>query len=326
MSGTTHDTQWRLAIGAAPVLGVAFFVWSAAEDQAGVARSPTAGAVLAAVAALGAAVAWWTARQLRAAPTVTVARACARALAEPAGTRVALRGRACALPDAVPLISPDGELCLWFEHGDRAGVRCSERPFLLEDATGQCVVLPAGADVRGIGPVSAAAARSRLPGHGDLGGASAPSSGPAEARAGDPRGAPGDERSAERLLRSGDRIHVVGRIVPASSQALLLQAQAAALAARSEGSQAPLRGGDPPPFRDLRSAALAGAPFVAAPPPADHGLALPVIAAGAPGEPFVVRIGPDEVEGGVYGLLAVVDCLVLVVSSSLAAWGILVHG
>ena len=51
-----------------------------------------------------------------------------------------------------------------------------------------------------------------------------------------------------------------------------------------------------------------------------------MIAAGAPGEPFVVRIGPDEVEGGVYGLLAVVDCLVLVVSSSLAAWGILVHG
>jgi hypothetical protein len=311
MSGTTHDTKWRLVIGAAPVIGVAVFVWSAAQDQAGVARSPAADAVLAAIAALGAAVAWWTARQLRSAPTVAVSRASSRAMGEPAGMRVALCGRARALPDAVPLISPEGELCLWFAPGDRAGVPGSVRPFLLEDATGQCVVLPAGAEVRGSGPVSAAAARSRLPGSGEGEGGGAPG--------------PDDGLVGERLLRNGDRIHVVGRFVPASSQALLLQAQAAALAARSEGSRAALRGGDPPPFRDLRSAALAGAPFVAAPPPAGHGLALPVIAAGAPDESFVVRIGPDEVEGGVYGLLAVVDCLVLVVSSSLAAWGVLVH-
>jgi len=307
MSGTTHDTKWRLVVGAAPVIGVAFLVWSAAQGQADLARSPTARAILAVVAALGAAVAWWTARQLRSSPTVTVSRASARAMTETAGTRVALRGRAIPLPDAVPLISPDGELCLWFEPGERAGE--SVRPFLLEDATGQCIVLPAGADVRGSGPVSAAAARSRLPGS-DEGAA----------------GEPADDATGERLLRNGDSIHVIGRFVPASSQALLMQAEAAALVARSEASQAPLRGGDPPPFRDLRTAAQAGAPFVAAPPLAGRGLALPVIAAGAPGEPFIIRIGSDEAEGGVYGVLAIVDCLVLVVSSSLAAWGVLVHG
>jgi hypothetical protein len=309
MSGTMHDMKWRLLVGAAPVIGVAFFVWSAAQGPSDVARSPAARAILALVAALGAGVAWWTARQLRATPSVTVSRASARAMTEPAGTRVALRGRAVALPDAVPLISPDGELCLWFAPVGGSAAQGSVRPFLLEDATGQCIVLPAGADVRGTGPVSAAAARSRLPGSDD--------------------GVPGDasdDAGGERLLRAGDRIHVVGRFVPASSQALLLQAETAALVARSEASQALLRGGEPAPFRDLRAAAQAGAPFVAAPPMVGRGLALPVIAAGNAGEPFEIRLGSDEAESGVYGVLAIVDVLVLVVSSSLAAWGVLVHG
>ena len=80
MSGTTHDMKWRLLVGAAPVIGVAFFVWSAAQGPSDVARSPTARAILALVAALGAGVAWWTARQLRATPSVTVSRASARAI------------------------------------------------------------------------------------------------------------------------------------------------------------------------------------------------------------------------------------------------------
>jgi hypothetical protein len=211
-----------------------------------------------------------------------------------------------ALADAVPLISPDGELCLWFESADAPD---SVRPFLLEDATGCCIVLPAGADVRGTGPVSAAAARSRLPGSDD-----------------DTAGEPADDGGGERLLRTGDSIHVVGRFVPASSQALLLQAQAAAQVARSEATQAPLRGGDPPPFRDMRAAAQAGAPFVAAPPLAGRGLALPVISAGNPGESLEIRLGADDAEGDVYGLLAIFDGVVLLVSSSLAAWGVLVQG
>ena len=152
-----------------------------------------------------------------------------------------------------------------------------------------------------------AAARSGLPGTTDIDGTQ-------------------DLQASERLLRNGDRIHVTGRFVAASPEALALQAEAASLVARTEASQAQMRHGDPLPFRDLRSAALAGAAFVAAPPLARHGLALPVIAAPEATQPFVIRIGADEGEGGLYGLLAVVDCLVLVVTSSLVAWSMLVHG
>ena len=311
MSVMTHETKWRLLIGAAPVIGVAFFVWAAAQGEADVARSPTARAILAVVAALGTAVAWWTARQLRAAPTVTVARAVAMARAGQLSGLVALRGRARTLPDAVPLISPDGELCLWFRHGEQfahhVSASDSVRPFLLVDDSGECIVLPAGADVTGTGSVTPSAARSGLPGTTDIDGTH-------------------DLQESERLLRNGDRIHVTGHFVVASAESLALQADAASLVARTEATQAQIRNGDPLPFRDLRSAALAGAPFVAAPPIARHGLALPVIAAPGPSQPFVIRIGADEGESGVYGLLAVVDCLVLVVTSSLVAWSMLVPG
>ena len=290
MSMMTHESRWRLLVGAAPVIGVAFFVWAAAQGDVDLARSPTARAILAAVAALGTAVAWWTAHQLRAKPTVSVSKAGALAQAGQLAASVTLRGRARALPDAVPLVSPDGELCLWFASGDAVPSRDSVRPFLLVDDSGECIVLPAGAEVTGHGSVPASAARSGL-----ADGAAA-------------RG----PRPAERLLRNGDRVQVVGHFVAASPESLALQAQ--------------LRSGDPLPFRDLRSAAQAGAAFVAAPPFARHGLLLPVIAAPASGQPLGIRIGADDGEGGVYGLLAVVDSVVLVVSSSLVAWAMLVPG
>jgi hypothetical protein len=306
MSVTTHDTKWRLLVGAAPVIGVAFFVWAAAQGEADVARSPTARAILAVVAALGTVVAWWTARQLRSAPAVPVARASALAQAGQLGGLVTLRGRARPLPDAVPLISPDGELCLWFKHvAHHHGARDSVRPFLLVDDSGECIVLPAGAEVTGQGPMPTPAARPGPAGSADLAGAPNP-------------------QASERLLRNGDRIHVVGRFVPASADALALQAQAAALVARTEASPAVLRGEEPPPLRDLRSAALAGAAFVSAPPRVGPGLALPVVAAAGTSQPFVISIGSDEGEGGVYGMLAVVDCLVLLVTSSLVAWSMFV--
>jgi len=311
MSVMTHDTKWRLLVGAAPVIGVAFFVWAAAQGEADVARSPTARAILAVVAALGTAVAWWTARQLRAAPTMPVSKASALARSGELSGLVALRGRARALPDAVPLISPDGELCLWFKHAEQFAHHYSAsdsvRPFLLVDDSGECIVLPAGADVTGSASVPAAAARSRLPGSTDIDGTH-------------------DLEEVERLLRNGDRIHVTGRFVAASPEAMALQAAAAALVARTEATQAPIRSGDPQPLRDLRAAAAAGAPFVAAPPQVRHGLTLPVIGMPGPSQPFVIRIGADDGEGGLYGVLAVVDCLVLVVTSSLVAWSLLVPG
>jgi hypothetical protein len=304
MSMMTHESRWRLLVGAAPVIGVAFFAWAAAQGEVDLARSPTARAILAAVAALGTAVAWWTAHQLRAKPTVSVSRADALAQAGQLAASVTLRGRARALPDAVPLVSPDGELCLWFASGDAVPPRDSVRPFLLVDDSGECIVLPAGGEVNGNGSVPASAARSGL---------------------GDGTSAPGP-RPAERLLRNGDRVQVVGHFVAASPESLALQARAASLVARAEASQAQLRSGDPLPFRDLRSAAQAGAAFVAAPPFARHGLLLPVIAAPESGQPRGIRIGADDGESGVYGLLAVVDSVVLVVSSSLVAWAMLVPG
>ena len=311
MSVVTHDTKWRLLIGAAPVIGVAFFVWAAAQGEADVARSPTARAILAVVAALGTAVAWWTARQLRSAPAVPVAKAAAMAQSGHGGGLVALRGRARALPDAVPLISPDGELCLWFKHGEQFAHHYSAsdsvRPFLLVDDSGECIVLPAGADISGQGPVPASPASSGIDGPTDSAGTQ-------------------DLQAGERLLRNGDHIHVVGRFVAASPAAIELQAEAAALVARTEASQAVIGSGDPPPFRDLRTAAAAGAAYVAAPPRVRQHLALPVIAAPGASQPFLIRIGSDDGESGLYGMLAVVDCLVLVVSSSLVAWSMLVPG
>jgi len=301
MSVMTHESKWRLLVGAAPLIGVAFFIWAAVQGEADVARSPTARAILAAVAALGAAVAWWTARQLRVAAALPISQVAALAQGGQLAGVVALRGRARALPEAVPLVSPDGELCLWFRAGDRALQRDSLRPFLLADDSGECIVLPAGADVTGLGP---------LPG--------------ASARRGRDGGGAKSVPAPECLLRNGDCIHVTGRFVAASPESLVLQAQAASLAGRAEASAAPLHGGELRPSRDLRSAALAGTPYVAAPPPAPQGLLLPVIAAPGPGEPLQMRSAPEDGEGGVYGLLAVVDCLVLLVSSSLMAWSMFV--
>ncbi|MFL6700124.1 MAG: hypothetical protein ACJ8GJ_23380 [Vitreoscilla sp.] len=267
MSVMTHESKWPLLVGAAPLVGVAFFIWAAAQGEADVARSVTARAILAGVAALGAAVAWWTGRQLRIAAALPVSRAGALAQSGRLAGAVALHGRARALPDSAPLVSPDGELCLWFRTDDDGPRRDSVRPFLLVDDSGECIVLPAGADVTGHGPVPAAAARSGL---GDDVAAQEPET-------------PG------RLLRNGDRVHVTGRFVAASPESLVLQARAA-------------------------------------PPLAHHGLLLPVIAAPEGGQPLRIHIGSDDGDGGVYGVLAVVDCLVLLVSSSLAAWSVFMPG
>ena len=266
MSVTTHDSKWRLLVGAAPLIGVAFFIWAAAQGEADVARSSTARAILAAVAALGTAVAWWTAHQLRIAAALPIAQANALAQSGQLASIVALHGRARALPDAVPLVSPNGELCLWYGTGHAAPHRDSVRPFLLVDDSGECVVLPADAEITGHVPVPV----------------------PAAAASAGQRGRARRPQAPECLLRNGDRVHITGRFVAASPESLVLQAQAASLA--------------------------------------QHGLLLPVIAAPGPGQPLRIRVGSEDGEGGVFGLLAVMDSLVLLVSSSLIAWAMLVRG
>lgn len=129
---------------------------------------------------------------------------------------------------------------------------------------------------------------------------------------------------SELLLRTSDRIHVVGRFVPVSPEALALQAKAALLVTRSEAPHAVLRSVGPLPCRDMRSAAPAGAAFAAASPLLRHGIALPVVTAPGASQPLVIRMRSDEGEGGVYRLLAMVDCGVLAVSSSLVAWSLFV--
>jgi hypothetical protein len=301
-----REAKWPLLVGAAPVVGIVVFACAAIQGGTDVARSPAARLALAVIAACGAAVAWWTARQRRATSPVAVTAAAVLARAGRLDGPVVLRGRARALPDAVPLVSPDGELCLWFQQDERAGGSAgrSVRPFILADASGECLVLPAGAEVTGRGAVSIAAARS--------GRAQLPES--------------ADPHAGERLLRSGDRIRVTGRFLPASTQALALQAGVAAQVARSESAQAHLRSGDPPPLRDLRSAALAGAPFVAAPPLTPHALALPVISAAGDAQPLTIHIGREGGEGAFYGALAMVDGLVLVFAAFLVACSMLLPG
>ena len=99
--------------------------------------------VLLAVAALRALVAAWTVWRLGSSPSTSVAEA---------------------LPGAAPLLSPDGVACLWFTHSrnvmHRYDVFDSVRPFLLVDASGRCVVLPAGAEIDGSSRITPPGKRS----------------------------------------------------------------------------------------------------------------------------------------------------------------------
>jgi hypothetical protein len=312
MTVTTHDSKWRLLVGAAPLVGVLFLAWAAAQGEADVARSPTVRGVLAIIAAFGAAVAWWTARQLRAAPTIPVSAANVMAAGGQLSGLVALRGRAHALPDAAPLVSPGGELCLWFRHGEqfmhRYKASDSVRPFLLVDDTGQCVVLPAGADIDGSGTGSNAGSRDGLGGAAAIDGSN-------------------DLRTSERLLRDGDRIHVIGRFVPVSAEAVALQARAATLT-RTETTQTSVMSNDPAAYQETRAAAARNLPFTETTSPDSavmpSTISLPVIAAPGGTLPFVIRIGSDDGdgEGTMYGLLAIIDGLVLLVAGGLAVWAV----
>ncbi|MGN6525991.1 MAG: hypothetical protein ACTHL8_06350 [Burkholderiaceae bacterium] len=289
--GAARLPAWRVLVGAAPPLCAASLAgvstWADADPlRLALARGLLV--LLAVLAALGAVVAWRTARQRRAGAPTTIAHAAALAAAGRPAQAAILRGRVHPLPDAPPLVSPGGELCLWFgrARGD------SVRPFLLVDASGQCVVLPAGAHV------SAGAASSA-------------------------RG-----RGAERLLRDGDRVQVAGRVVPDSAEARALHAHAAVLVARSALAESALVSSNRPAARrQTRADAARGLPFAdttspdAAPATA---AGLPLVVAPAGPQPFAIAIVGDEPAGDLFGALALVDVLVLAVAAGLAAWPVFV--
>ncbi len=308
MTVTTHESKWRMLVGAAPILGVAFLLWAAVQGDADVAASPTVRGILAGVAALGAIVAWWTARQLRVPPALPVAQAIALAKSGQLARAVTLSGRAAPLPGASPLVSPDGELCLWFERAeqvvDRNDTSDSARPFLLVDDSGPCIVLPAGADITGCSRPKTGKAVHRLSGRVD-----------------DDSG--NDPQAGERLLREGDRIRVVGRFVPLSPEAMALQARATSPVARSELPPTALRTGDSTPA-EARRAALASPPRGGAS-AAAPAVALPVVAAPGGAQPLVISIGSGDGEGGLYGVLAIADGLVMIVAGALCAWALVVQ-
>lgn len=296
MAVRTHDSKWRLLVAGAPLLGVAFIVLAALQGEPEVAKSRTVMEILAGVAALGGLVAWWTAYQLRAAPAVPVALAQAG--------QVALRGRAQALPGAAPLTSPDGVACLWFKHSQQAmhqyNASDSVRPFLLVDDTGQCIVLPAGADVTGSSRQLPQSDVKQLPEVKDITGTGT-----------------GGYGTGERLLREGDDIHVVGWFTPASAEAMDLQMQAARLIAQTELPRVLMHSNDPAAFQRPRVAGPS--PLPAATPPSAP-VALPVIGQPEGAAPFVISIASRDGQAGLYGFLAAVDALVLCAAAGNYGW------
>jgi len=280
MSVRTHHAKWRSLIAAAPPIGVAMLAFAWLQGEHDIFRSRPVQASVLAIAILGLAVAAWTAWRLRSAPGVPVARARPGA--------VSLSGRAEPLPNAAPLLSPDGLPCLWFTHSQQVVHRYdafdSVRPFLLVDASGSCIVLPAGAEITGSSkPVGAE---------------------PLQAGNG----------LGERLLCAGDAINVHGWFTPASAEAIELQVQAGALNQAVERPGLVVRSDDRAEFEKAVAARPATLPAVA---PAGAPLALPVVG-GHGAEPFIVSIGSPEGQGRLYGVLAVVDALVA--GAAAACW------
>ena len=152
MAVRTHHSKWRGLIAVAPLIAIGILVFAFVQGEHDIFKSRGVQQALLAVAALGTLVATWTAWRLGSAPAVSVAQALPG--------RVSLRGRAQALANAAPLLSPDGAPCLWFTHSQQVMHRYdafdSVRPFLLVDGSGQCVVLPAGAEITGSSKITVA--------------------------------------------------------------------------------------------------------------------------------------------------------------------------
>jgi hypothetical protein len=151
MSARTHTSYWRKFLIFAPALGVAAIVAAAAQGERDMAVSLNVYLILAPVALAGWAMAWRIASVLAGTPVTTIAQS------EPGFA--SLRGKALALPNREPLLSPGGTPCVWYSYySHQAGVGSirghttasdSPLPFVLDDGSGQCIVYPEGAEISG---------------------------------------------------------------------------------------------------------------------------------------------------------------------------------
>jgi hypothetical protein len=298
MAVRTHSSGgWRTAVCAAPLLGVVFLVWAALQGEPGILRALPVYQGLSALSALGVLVGVWTWRRMAAIPVLTVAQA--------SPGLVTVKGTARPLPGDAPLLSPNGETCLWFHHSERVMHRTeasdSVRPFLLVDEKGAAVVvLPAGADIHGSSRQPLSPGAPKMQPVSDIG--DDPDSGSAD---------------AERLLREGDAVEVMARFVAPSAEAIELQAKASALAQREFVPRVVIRSTDRAAFeRALRE----GPPPLPAPPPLSPPLALPVLADPGGSHPFVMHIAGSADGGSLYAFAAFLDLLVLLGSGGMVLW------
>jgi hypothetical protein len=286
MSVRTHTSSWRQLVAFAPLLGAAFIFMGAVQGEPGMALSRTVYWVLAPVSLAGWWVAWRLLRVLSDTPITPVAQA--------AAGYVALRGKAGAMPGRPPLTTPSGVPCVWYSYRYSSGATHSGfdhhagdtvQPFVLEDESGQCIVLPAGADITG-------GQEGTTPGR------------------------------RERLIVPGDTIYVAGEFRLASpetaSQVRAVEAEPMDVSVTlpddpSRDMDAARKLGE----RMLKEAvaAKAAAAAIRPEPPA-----LPVVCAPKYGA-FVITANQDGTnEGSWYGLLATANLVLLIASGAMLVY------
>ena len=149
MSVRTHTSSWRQLAAFAPLLIAASLFIAATQGEAAILVSRNVHLVLLPLSVVGWWVAWRLARVLTNTPVIPVAQARAG--------YVALRGTAQPMPDQPALTSPSGTPCVWYRQSRQSGTNTpgsysafdTVQPFLVVDDSGQCIVLPAGADITG---------------------------------------------------------------------------------------------------------------------------------------------------------------------------------
>jgi hypothetical protein len=282
MSGT-RSSSWRSLLAFAPALGVVAVTLAVVQGTTELATTRGVYLVLAPLSALG----WLAARSLGKAsdrPVVSIG------LAQPGA--VALHGVARPFPGQSPSKAPDGTDCLWFTAFTKKTPHISSRkyyafsssdsvaPFLLDDGNGQCIVLPAGAEVSG-----------------------------------------GHDGSSTLMngtyIRDGDRLFVAGLLKPPSME--VIQATQSALETAAREPRLGVTQGEPqetwkPSHVPLSKPDLTDVSLVSAIPVP----ALPLVCAG--GGPFVIVAGDGESDSSFYGLLKIVNVVVLLASLAMCAW------